>query len=222
MIETSVSNLDLFQIWASDDDLDVQWLVNKITGPREQTPAMAAGEAFHKAIENAQTEGEYEKLSAMGYTFRFCGEFDIALPQLKEVKVSAEYSGVLVKGRVDGLGASVVHELKTTEQFDPDRYLDRLQWRFYLDLTGANQNIWHIFQMKQSGYEDEKQYDVYGYHQLSEYRYPELHKDCLKAAEEYKQFAERFLVTGGQQGLTEGNANALKKDSVGAAPQILS
>lgn len=192
MIEVSVSNVDLYRTWKQSDDLDVGWLLNKITGPREQTEAMKAGEAFHKAMEGASGD-EIITLSAMGYTFRFCGEFELFLPALQEIKVTKEYSGVLVKGRVDGLGARIVHELKTTEQFDPDRYLDRLQWRFYLDMTEADQHEWHVFQMKESGMPDDKTYDVYGYHLMTQYRYRALHYDCLAAVEEYKEFAERFI-----------------------------
>jgi len=199
MMEVSVSNLDLFGIWKADEDLDVGWLVQKITGPREQTEKMACGEAFHKALEMA-LEGEHNVLSAMGYTFRFCGDFELALPVLREVKVNKEYSGILVKARVDALEARVVHELKTTEQFDPDRYLDRLQWRFYLDMTDSDRNDWHIFQIKQSGYEDDKEYDVYAYHKLTQYRYQGLHDDCLRAADEYRQFAEKFLIPANMQG----------------------
>lgn len=189
-MEASVSNLDLFGIWRDDEDLEVNWLVQKILGPRDQTEKMACGEAFHKALENS-TDGDFYTLSAMGYSFRFCGDFDLTLPRLKEVKVSKEYSGLLVKGRVDGLAARVVHELKTTEQFDPGRYLERLQWRFYLDMTASDRFDWDIFQIKETG---DKQYDVYAHHRMSQYSYVGLHEDCEKAATEYRRFAEQFLV----------------------------
>lgn len=188
MRETSVSNIDLYKMWKNQDELDLSWLLMKLA-VRKQTEAMMAGEAFHKAVEYAP-DGEFSTLSALDYQFRFCGDYELALPKLRESSLSREYSGLLVKGRVDGLGASVVHDLKTTEQFDPDRYLERMAWRFYLDIWGAKRFEWHIFQVKETG---RKQYDVYAYHHLVQYGYQGLHEDCLRAAEEYRDFAGRFL-----------------------------
>ena len=192
MIEASVSNIDLLRIWKQDEDLDLGWILNKIQ-VREETDAMRAGTAFHKAIEDAP-EGDYRTLQALGHTFTIWGDYDLALPKIKEVGLNKMYSGMLVKGRVDALGARVVHELKTTSQFDPDRYLDRLQHKFYMDMTGADRHDWHIFVIRQTGSDMERAYDVYQYHYLTQCRYPGLHEDCMKAAEEYREFAERFLV----------------------------
>jgi hypothetical protein len=193
MIETSVTNVNLYRTWKQEEGLDVGWLLTKIL-VREQTPKMVAGEAFHNAIEEAQ-ESEHYSLGAMGYVFQFLCDAELALPTLREVSMSKEYDGLLVKGRVDAIDAKIVSDLKTTEQFEPERYLDGLQWRFYLDMTEADRFDWHVFQMREttSKYCDHL-CEVFGYHTLTQYRYDGMHEECLKWAREYREFAENFLV----------------------------
>lgn len=190
MLEARVSNINLYRTWKGQEDLDVPWLVHKLTHD-EPTEKMKAGTAFHKAVELSSYGGTHYVLTANGYTFDIVCDVDIAMPQLREAKVWKDYGELAVNGTVDGLLPKVVMDLKTTEYFDADNYLDGLQWRFYLDMTGADRFDWHVFQMSQR---KEQTYEIYGYHQLSQYRYQGLHADCLKAAEEYREFAARFLA----------------------------
>jgi hypothetical protein len=192
MLETSVSNLNLYKIWKEQEDLDVGWLLTKIL-VREQTDKMKAGEAFHKALEST-LETDHYSVSAMGYTFQFLVDAEMALPRLREASLSQDYAGLLVKGRVDGITGKLVTDLKTTEQFDAERYVDGLQWRYYLDMTGADRFDWHVFQMSEAKSPGtDVVYEVYGYHKLTQYRYAGMHEDCVKWAREYRDFAERFL-----------------------------
>jgi hypothetical protein len=191
MISTSVSNLALYELWSKDEDLDVGWLLTKLL-VREETPAMSAGTAFHSAMETVEAEKEYGVLSANGYRFNMLCDVDIELPYMQEVSIEKQYGDLLVRGRVDAWSGGKVSDFKTTEQFDPDRFVDRITWRLYLDMTDAIQFDWHIFLVKEVGYQGEKTYDVYGYHKLTEYRYPGMHEDCLRVAEGYREFAERY------------------------------
>jgi hypothetical protein len=122
---------------------------------------------------------------------------EIAMPALREASLSQDYDGLLVKGRVDGITGKLVTDLKATEQFDAERYVDGLQWRFYLDMTGADRFDWHVFQIYQDGdpATDGFLYAVRGYHKLTQYRYAGMHEDCLRWAREYREFADRFLPT---------------------------
>src|ERR1700704_282988 len=95
MLEASVTNVNLYKIWKEEEGLDVGWLLNKIL-VREQTEKMKAGEAFHRALEVA-LETEHYTLSAMGYTFTFLCDAELALPYLRECSMSKEYDGLLVK-----------------------------------------------------------------------------------------------------------------------------
>jgi hypothetical protein len=179
-------------MWKEQEDLDVGWLLNRLL-VREQTDKMKAGEAFHKALENAP-DSEHYSLSAMGYTFSFLCDAEIALPRLRECSVSQDYEGLRVKGRVDLIDGKTVSDIKTTEYADLERYMEGLQWRFYLDMTGADRFDWHVFQMREvATKEADRLCEVFGYHKLTQYRYASIHEDCLEAAREYREFAEKFL-----------------------------
>lgn len=186
--EASVSNIGLFRTWKEEEGLDVGWMLNKLQA-REQTEPMKAGEAFHKAIELAGDSDHYT-LMAMDYRFDILCEVDLQLPALREVPMTRQYGHLLVKGRVDALEGRLVSEIKTTEQFDADRYMGSYQWRFYLDIAGADRFDFHVFQMSQR---KEKEYEVYGYHRLTQYRYKDLYRDCLHLSCEYYDFLERFV-----------------------------
>jgi hypothetical protein len=188
-LEVSVTDLDLFRHWSEEEGLDTGWLLTKLL-VREQTDAMKAGSAFHKALENA-LEGDFTVVSADDYVFHFDCDMEIAMPSIREGSMSKDYHGLLVKGRVDGVHGRTITEIKTTEQFDPDRYLEGLQWKFYLDMTGCDRFDWHVFQVRECG---DKEYDVFGYHQLTQYRFVGLHEMCERWTRDYKDFAERFLV----------------------------
>lgn len=185
--EASVTDICLFRTWKEEEDLDVGWLLTKLR-TREKTEKMAAGEAFHKALEFAGDDDHFT-LNAMDYRFDILCEVDLQLPALREVPMSREYGQLLVKGRVDALQGHIVDEIKTTEQFDADRYMKSYQWRFYLDIPDANQFNFHVFQMSQR---KDKEYEVYGYHKLTQYRYNDLRRDCEDLAREYLQFLNEF------------------------------
>ena len=188
MLEARVTHLEQHRIWKSKEDLDVGWLIQRIKG-QDETDKMRAGTAFHKAMEDLE-EQEHNVLTVDGYRFDMLCDAQLALPVVSEFSVSRAYGDLLVSGRLDGLSGRVVTEFKTTEQFDADRYLDGLQWRFYLDMTGADRFDWHVFEMSEQGY---KHYEVRRYHQLTQFRYNDLREDCEKAAADYLVFAQRFL-----------------------------
>lgn len=188
MREARVSWLEEYRRWKDMEGIEPNWLVTRLTTD-ETTEKMLAGTAFHKAFETAEAQ-EHNVLMANGYRFDILCEAEICLPRLQEVTLTKVYGDLLVRGTLDGLGGAVVTELKTAGQFDPDRYLESLQWRMYLDLSGADRFDYHVFVTSEVG---EKHYEVYGYHQLTQWRYPRLHKDCSDAASEYLLFADRFL-----------------------------
>jgi hypothetical protein len=191
-MEASVTNIELYRIWKSQEDLGLDWIVARLTAP-EATEKMKAGKAFHAALEKAQ-ETEHYSVSANGYAFSFLCDAEMALPQMRECSVTKNYAGLLVKGRVDGIYGKAVSDIKTTEDVDLDRYMESLQWRYYLDMTDADRFDWHIFQMREVRSNDPTRlYEVFGYHKLTQYRYVNLAYDCLKAAQEYKEFAEIHL-----------------------------
>lgn len=185
-----VSNIESFRQWRDSEETDVQPLIDWIQGSVESEP-MRVGTAFHKCLELAK-DGTYETLEANGYTF-ILPDAEISLPSIREMRLSKNYGGLTVSGQVDGLHGKRIEDHKTTGFFGLDRYLEGYQWRFYLDIFGADVFRWNIFEVSPVRGK-EMTYEVKAPHILEQYRYKGLHDDCAELAEQYKQFAEKYLT----------------------------
>lgn len=183
-MQARVSHIESFRQWKGKDELDIGWLAQRVFGD-EETPAMRAGTAFHKALELAEY-GEYENLSANGYTFQFGCDCELQVPKIREIRGFKKYGELEVTGQCDGVDGRLVLDYKTTANCDSERF-DRLmsgyQWRYYLDIFNADVFLWHIFEIREM--DDPNSYLVSNYHQLEQRRYPDLHSDCAKLADEY-------------------------------------
>lgn len=194
MAVARVSNVEAVRQWMNwqplyegQEEPTVEDLVRFITTD-EPTEAMKAGTAFHKAMELAQ-HGSHETLEAEGYRF-ILPDAEIALPEIREMRAYGEYGGLTVTGQVDAVAGKLVIDHKTTDRFDPERYLDGCQWKFYLDLFGADTFQWNVFVIKEV---EPLVYRVSEPQTLTAYRYPEMRADCERLAADYLEFANRFL-----------------------------
>lgn len=183
-----VSNIEAFRRWREDEDQTAEDLVRFITVD-QPTEAMQAGTAFHKALELAP-EGKHEMLSANGYTFHLPDDGVVELPSIRELRAYGRYGGLNVTGQVDGLHGRLIIDHKTTARCDPERYLAGCQWKYYLDIFGADVFRWHIFEVKEIA---PLEYDVAPPQVLTAYRYPEMRAYCEQLAGAYLEFANRFL-----------------------------
>jgi hypothetical protein len=191
---TRVSNIETFRRWRLDEEQTTADLVARLTD-FQPTEAMLAGTAFHKALELA-TPGDYDTLHANGYTFRLEDDAAIALPSVRELRCFGEYGPLRVTGQVDALYGRRVEDHKTTGYFNADGYLEGCQWRFYLDLFGADVFRWNVFEVRPvEG--SPKTYTVSAPHELEAFRYPALHSDCMELAEAYYEFAIKHLPRKG-------------------------
>lgn len=184
-----VSNIETFRRWRLDEAATPDDLVARLTS-FEPTEAMRAGTAFHKAMESA-TEGEYSELSADGYTF-VLADSEIALPPIREVRAFARYGDLTVTGKFDALLGNRVIDHKTTARFNPEGYIEGCQWRFYLDIFGADVFQWNVFELRPLE-DEERSYYVMAPQVLTQYRYPGLHDDCARLAADFYDFAARFM-----------------------------
>jgi len=188
-----VSNIEAFRQWRLTDD-EPEALVQRLTA-FEPTEAMLAGTAFHKALELAQP-GEYDRLEANGYTFLLPEDCELYLPKVRELRCFRQYGPLTVTGQVDALEGKRIEDHKTTAYFAAERYLDGCQWRFYLDIFGADVFRWNVFEIRPvEG--SPKTYTVSAPHELEAFRYPALHADCMELAEAYYEFAIKHLPRKG-------------------------
>lgn len=190
-----VSNIEAFRQWKNwrplfdgQEEPTVDDLVRFITAD-DPSEAMQAGTAFHKAMELAQ-DGEHETFEADGYRFML-PDAELALPAIREMRAYGDYGVLTVTGQVDAIVGRTVIDHKTTGRFDPERYLDGCQWKFYLDLFGADTFRWNIFVIKEI---EPQVYRVSEPQVLVAYRYPELRADCEVLAADYLDFARQYLA----------------------------
>jgi hypothetical protein len=186
---TRVSNIETFRRWRLDESQDVADLVQRLTDFQPTEP-MLAGTAFHKALELA-TPGEYDTLRAHGYTF-LMPDAVIALPNVRELRCFGTFGPLRVTGCVDALYGKRVEDHKTTANFNADGYWEGCQWRFYLDIFGADVFRWNVFPITPVRGQ-EKTYKVSEPQILEQCRYPRLHDDCMALAADFYEFAIRHL-----------------------------
>lgn len=189
-----VSEVESFRQWRDDEDADLELLLARMRGETEPSEAMLAGTAFHKALEVAQP-GEAATLQALGYTFNIVGDFELALPSIREVRASKVYPvddcTVLVSGQLDAIEGKRVEDHKTTGRFDPERYLGGYQWRLYLEIFGANHFRWNVFEIAAT--DEPLTWEVFAAHRLEQYRYPGMGADCEKLVADLARFAREHL-----------------------------
>jgi hypothetical protein len=182
-----VSNIEAFRYWRQAEDQSVEDLIERLT-TFQPNEAMLAGTAFHKALEDAKP-GDYERLHANGYTF-ILPEGELYLPPIRELRAFGNYGPLQVTGCVDVLDGKRVDDHKTTGRFDPERYLSGCQWKFYLDLLGADVFRWNVFEIREL---EPRVYEVADMQMLEAYRYPGLHADCLRLATEFYEVMSQVL-----------------------------
>lgn len=184
-----VSNIEAFRRWRLNEESTPEELVHWLTAS-QPTDAMIAGSAFHKALETAK-DGEYDELSANGYTF-VMADCELALPPIREVRASKCYGELQVTGKFDALIGNRIVDHKTTATFKPEGYMEGCQWRFYLDIFGASIFQWNVFELHPMD-DEPMTYYVMPPHILTQYRYPGLHDDCASLASDFYDFAQRFM-----------------------------
>lgn len=182
-----VSNIEAFRRWREDEDQTVADLIRFITVD-EPTPAMAAGTAFHAAMEVAEP-GEHERLQSGDYTFLFVGG-QVDLPAIRELRAFGMFGPLRVTGQCDALQGRTVIDHKTTSRFDAERYLSGYQWRYYLELFGADVFQWNVFEIREVG---DKVFTVQPPQVLRAYRYPGMREDCDRLAGEFYEFASAHM-----------------------------
>lgn len=214
-----VSMVEAFRHWEQDDEADTDRLIASICGLGDETPAMRAGTALHKALELAEP-GEVDTLTVPGYVFRFPRDYTLALAPIREMRASRVYMAdgepICISGQVDALDGLRIEDHKSTSRFDADRYLAGYQWRLYLSIFGASMFRWNVFEM--SEVEEPEPYvgtntaerlervedvfalgpvcyEVTAVHRLEQYRYPTLEADCQALVTRFARFVrERIEV----------------------------
>lgn len=194
-----VSSVECFRRYEQDEEYDLDSLLQQLRGEATPSTAMSAGSALHKALETAPSslavdviEQEYDGVL---YKFRFTGDFEITLPDVRELRASKTWfvddDPITITGQVDAIEGARIDDHKTTSRFDPERYIEGFQWRLYLSIFGARHFRWNVFEMAWN--DDEQLYDVFALHRLEQFRYPAMEDDCKALVERFARFVRQWV-----------------------------
>jgi hypothetical protein len=201
VIRASVSQIDKYAAYLNDEDYPLDLLIRDLRGQTPRTPAMERGHAFAKAMESAA--GAVEDMMVYdGHAFAFTCDAEIEAWPRRELKAEKDYGGIIVSARCDRLHGMSIADDKSTSHFSGDagveKYIGKFQWRYYLDIYGAHEFIWHIWETREVKFDPEDYpgikaaWEVFAHHVVRNYRYPELEAECEDFAREFKDFAERI------------------------------
>lgn len=194
-LRVSASDIDAWRYFMADEDAELADLLAQLRRQTTPTPAMLAGTALHAALEHSEP-GEHGELSANGYTFEFKADGEIDLPVIRELKATRDYEigdcRVTLVGKVDAIHGRRVDDHKFTSRYDAERFLGSMQWRVYLDLFGANEFRWNVFEGRPDP-QDPTRYVIHAVHQLTMHRYPGMGADIESALARFVEFARAHL-----------------------------
>ena len=194
-LRTSASDIDALRYYMAHEDADLAELLASLRREKPPTEAMLAGTALHTALENC-AHGDHPELRAEGYTFELVCEGELDLPEIRELKATRDYEidGCLVTlvGKVDGLHGRRIDDHKFTSRYDAERFMGSMQWRIYLEVFGADEFRWNVFEGRQSTY-DPQRYIIHSLHRLHMHRYPGMGDDVERAVAQFLNFARVHL-----------------------------
>lgn len=198
-ITARVSTIEDYRWWQCSG-LDWDWFINK---DRSENARMMAGTALHDALEHA-TAGDTEELRSGDFIFVFKCDALIAMPKIRELRLSMQYGDLTVTGKCDSLSGKHITDYKLIldHQIEGEQYMDSYQWRFYLDMFRADVFDYLVFEGHEEPGEGDRIITIRDIHKITQFRYPDLHRDCANLAAEFLSAVEqqpdlRKIVTDG-------------------------
>jgi hypothetical protein len=195
-LRTSASDLDALRYYLANEDADLEKLVAQLRRELPPSEAMMAGTALHTILEHAWY-GDLTTAEADGFRFDFDVDGEVDLPAIREMKETREYliDGVRVTlvGKVDAVHGRRVDDHKFTMRFDPERFMGSLQWRVYLEVFGADEFRWNVFEAREVGGPGSRHFCIHSLHQLTMHRYPGIGRDVEAALRQFLDFARQHL-----------------------------
>jgi hypothetical protein len=209
-VRISATAIDTFRYWQGTDQ-NLESLLQDLRGETPENQYMRVGRALHKALEQAPVSKDDEGepfIQAEGIRFIIKPAIELTTTTLKEFKLEGHYQindGLAVElvGKVDTFEGTEISDYKTmgAGKFNADwgngsgadRLLDSFQWRAYLDLSGADLFTWKVFEIEWDNWVEFNgiiAYNITGYHQLTQHRYPELGNDVRIRLSEFCDFLE--------------------------------
>lgn len=164
------------------EEWSIDLFVRKILKLEKTHYAASAGTALHKILEEARYNQNMDTASANGWDFKFLIDNEIYLPPIKELAVTGYIGSHFIKGTCDVVDAFAIHDIKTTKDFDYEKYFTSWQWRFYLLLAERKQFFYDVFLTKFNVKADKTLADqcvsIIGFEQIPLHEYGTMRRDC--------------------------------------------
>lgn len=193
-MRVSVSDIECYRRYRDNEAVTLEECLSQLRRERPATPAMAAGSALHKLLENAKYGDEFLYADQDGFHFYFGCEVDLEMGEVRELKGEIELetpSGpVTLVGVVDAVDRAIT-DYKLTGRFDGERYAESYQWRCYLMMFGFDRFDYKVFVGQEST--DGEQWTIREYHELPVYRYPGMEQDVYREVAEFAAFSLQYL-----------------------------
>src|SRR5690606_33187553 len=94
--------------------------------------------------------------------------------------------------KVDAVLGRRIDDHKLTSSFDAERYLAGYQWRIYLEVFGAEELRWNVFEGSASAV-SHRQWRLRSLRQLPTYRYPSIAAHVEREVAAFVEFARIYL-----------------------------
>jgi hypothetical protein len=202
-MRVSTTTLESFRLYMTRDFMSEAELLSSIRGEFKPNRVMQLGSAFHSILETpdvcVRPSGDYV---ADGIVF----PGDVVAPCLPlfdrsgafEVKATKDFhingQTWTVVSKADQLVRLDVVENKTKwAVFDLNRYAESYQWRFYVDVYGAQRVRYNVFCL--SEYAD-GEIGLRSIEQFNLYPYPRLAADCRSLLSEFVEYATKRNLYG--------------------------
>lgn len=176
MLRISVTTIERFRQLLTSENMTEAGFIKDIKRLSPKTRAMELGTAFHDILENLRTRYDSKKKvfrSHNGIEFDYTMIAKNIFPlidyrgilETKQTKIyEVKGAEVLIVAKADHLLGNWVTDFKSTWwKFSYDDYSESLQWRFYLDIFGADLFRYLVFVLHdtETGIEFVESHDFY-------------------------------------------------------------
>lgn len=210
--------IEAFRRYLANGDNDYyeiteQSVIDSVTGEFKGSEYTRIGTAFHSVVQYGEPSYADPQGGCMidvdDHAVRFNEEqLKIALDYRNEhpnayheYRGYRDYGRAIVTGCADMIDGVEIRDIKTKYSVPSDsEYIDSCQWRYYLDIFGAD--VFHFDLFVFNGYSKEKHgYDVRGLEltrhtpPITCYRYPEMENDNLALLNQFMDWAEARGLT---------------------------
>jgi hypothetical protein len=184
----SVTHLDGFDYYLNSD-LSTDEYINQLTSFRDNRP-MQIGRAYESILQNPHLFDRYNHYECDG--IKFDNSIINQIKQFQDVKVwqlktTSKYDinglEVTLSGKLDCMLGNTIIDIKTTANYDYDKYYNSYQWRCYLDMFKLNHFKYFVATIK-----DSEIVEINNINEIDCFAYSEMNNDIKDKLSKFTSF----------------------------------